>query len=182
MQPAALKSENWGLFEPLRGLLGPILEIFKSFISPNVVITLLCLTIFVLWYRGSGTRDVGSVGYPRLSHSGRLIAYEEMWRKEESELWDWLEDRIGLDNIMLHKAPSSNGDGKRKSKKSASDEVLKERQKVLKGRDAEAKLREEKMEQREMEDMVRVADERLNVLKCVLDKRKANHKPEVDDE
>lgn len=166
-----MQSEDWGLLEPLRGPLGPICDIMKPLISTNLVITVLCLTILLIWYRSSSGRTVSGVGYPHPSHADRLVAYEEMWHKEESELWEWLEDRIGLDTIMLETS-SEQADGKRRSKKSAKDGVLKERRKVLKGRDIEAKVREEKMGQREMESMVRIADERLSVLKSVLDKRK----------
>jgi hypothetical protein len=50
---------------------------------------------------------------------------------------------------------------------------LKQRQKVLAGKDLGAKLAEERMSEREMEDAIRVTQERLHVLKDVVERRKS---------
>lgn len=161
-------------------MLGPVVDIFKPFITTQIVIILLVLTIVYMWFRGSSRRDINGAGLAHISHAERLIAYEEIWRKEESELWEWLEDRIGFDTIMLEEKASSGKGVKEKTKERVKDQALKERQKILRGKDVEARLREEKMGQREMENMVKIADERLDVLKTVLDRRKTNDEADLD--
>jgi hypothetical protein len=89
----------------------------------------------------------GFYGYP-----DRVAAYEEMWRREESELWEWLEERVGLDRL---------GDGR-----------LSGRKRALEPRTVEEKMREERMDEREIETAIRVTEEKLKVLKQVVDKRK----------
>ncbi|KAL9617525.1 MAG: hypothetical protein Q9160_007683 [Pyrenula sp. 1 TL-2023] len=180
IETAASQPESWGLFEPLRGTLGPVVDIFRPLITAQVVILLLILTIVYMWLRGPSRRDINGAGEVHISHAERLVAYEAMWRKEESELWGWLEDRIGFDTIILEEKASSGKGVKTKTKEKQKHQALKERQKILKGKDVEVKLREEKMGQREMENMVRIADERLDVLKSVLDRRKTNDEADLD--
>jgi hypothetical protein len=93
-----------------------------------------------------------------------------MWRKEESELWGWLEARVGLDGLGRgeNEGPAISRDAPKDSKVR-----LKQRQKILGGKDVEAKLNEERMSEREMEDAIRVTQERLHVLKHVVERRKS---------
>ena len=86
----------------------------------------------------------------------RIAAYEEIWRREESNLWDWLEDRVGLDGIFV---PS--GDGQQK-----------DRQKVLAARSMGKKVSEDRMSERQMDDAIRVTEERLSVLKDAVARKK----------
>ena len=87
----------------------------------------------------------------------RIAAYEEMWRKEESELWDWLEDRVGFDDLPFSTAGAVPVNrGKEKSRE----------------RDIEERLKDEKMGEREIEDAIKVTQERLDGLKRVVEKRK----------
>lgn len=37
------------------------------------------------------------MGPNQWSTAQRQIAYDEIWRHEESELWNWLEERVALD-------------------------------------------------------------------------------------
>jgi hypothetical protein len=151
----ASKKEDWGLFEPLRGVFGPVIDIIKPLLTGNVVYGLLVGLLVATWFgfgltnrRGANSygRDIGFTGYPE-----RLAAYEEMWRREESELWEWLEERVGLDRL---------GDGSFPTRK-----------KVLEPRTAEERIREERMDDREINEAIRVTEERLGVLKSVMDKR-----------
>ncbi|KAL9111121.1 MAG: hypothetical protein Q9227_004384 [Pyrenula ochraceoflavens] len=163
----AVKAENWGLFEPLRGLMGPILDILKPLISTNLIIGILLVLLIIMWIRTPSRTGAPSLGHPALSNSQRQMAYEEMWRHEEGELWEWLENRIGFNSLTLETSkPTGKGGGAQK--KSAKD-VLKDRKKILRGKDSAARLEEEKMSQREMQDMIKVAQERLDVLKGVLE-------------
>lgn len=135
-----------------------------------VVIGIILMLLLLLWFRGPSQPPAGSVGYFGYSSANRIAAYEEMWRKEESELWDWLEARVGLDGLALGEngGPAISRDTKKDSKVR-----LKQRQKILGGKDLEAKLNEERMSEREMEDAIRVTQERLHVLKDVVERRKS---------
>lgn len=87
---------------------------------------------------------MGFLGTPE-----RVAAYEEMWRREESELWEWLEDRVGMERVR---------------------EVGKMR---VEAKTVEDRLKDEKMEEREVDAAIRVTEEKLRVLKGAVEKKKA---------
>ncbi|KAI8960720.1 hypothetical protein F5Y11DRAFT_254871 [Daldinia sp. FL1419] len=160
---AVTKSQDWGVFEPLHGILGPLLDILKPVLTGNVVYGLLVGLLVATWF-GFGFngqprvapygRDLGFAGYP-----DRMIAYDEIWRREESDLWDWLEDRVGLHRMNEGAMPV--------------------RKRVIEPRTVEEKLREERMNEREVEEAIRVTEEKLEVLKSVIDRKKAPPKSSV---
>ena len=168
---AIAKAENWGLLEPLRPIAGPIVDIFHPLVSANLVIGILVAVIIFMWFRSPVHPASPTVGYSSLPSSQRQIVYEEMWRREEGELWDWLDSRINLDTLALDSNLKRSGKETKALKKGAR-EALKDRKKVLVGKDDLARLQEEAMGQREMEDMVRVTEERLDTLKEALARRK----------
>ena len=154
------KEEDWGLFEPARGVLGPVVGLAKPLMNSYVAFSVIGLLLFMLWFRKPASAgDVGHSGGRLSSPSYRFAAYEEMWAKEESELWDWLEDRVGMDLL---------GDGR-----SAVVKKPKANSVSMKSRTVEAKLREEKLSEREMEDAIRVTQERLQSLQKAVEKQKA---------
>lgn len=153
----ASKSSDWGLLEPVHGILGPVVDIIKPVLTGNVVYGLLVGLLVATWFgfgfngqpRGAPYgRDLGFLGYPE-----RAVAYEEIWRREESDLWDWLEERVGLQRL--------NG------------EAIPVRKRVVEPRTVEEKLREERMNVREVEEALRVTEEKLEVLKSIMDRKKA---------
>ena len=156
----AKKEEDWGLFEPARGVLGPVVSIAQPLMNSYVAFSVIGLLLIMLWFRKpvSGG-EVGFAGGRLANPAQRFAAYEEMWRKEESELWDWLEDRIGMDLL----SDTSTGRVKKQA-------VSKSR---TKSKNIEAKLREERMSEREIEDAIRVTQERLQVLQRAVEKQKA---------
>ena len=154
---AQAQADSWGLFEPLHGLLGPIVDIFKPFVSANMVIGILLLFIIISWFRGPTTPAKGQVGFS-LSSPERIAAYEEIWRKEESDLWDWLEQRIGMDGIAY---PSSSRNLDREAVKKARTV----REKSIKGHNKQARLALGSMKKREVDHAIRVTEERLKDLK-----------------
>jgi hypothetical protein len=146
---------NWGLFEPVRGLLEPIVSILQPLFSAQVIITILALLLAWTWLFPSRSRSSG-VGFS-IDSPGRLAAYEELWRREESELWDWLEDRVGLSNgLPLGGAGQEQND----------------RQKVLGIKQMGRRLRNADLEEKQVEDAIRVTEERLSTLKDAVKKKK----------
>jgi hypothetical protein len=96
--------------------------------------------------RSGAGRDLG-LGY--FGTPERVAAYEEIWRREESELWEWLEDRVGMDRLRdVSKMP-------------------------IEAQDMAERLKDERMEEREMDHAIRVTEEKLKVLKKTVEKRKA---------
>ena len=90
--------------------------------------------------RAPAARGVGFSGPPE-----RVAAYEELWRREESELWDWLEDRVGMDRMH---APQ-----------------VDERQKVLSAKEMGRWLESEGMRGRQVDVAIRITEEWLGALK-----------------
>lgn len=79
----------------------------------------------------------------------RIAAYEELWRREESDLWDWMEERLEV------AYPVGGRDEKTVGQARAAKEKLGGKGKVKRGR----------MREREVEEAIRVTEERLGVLK-----------------
>ena len=156
-------TQEWGVLEPFRPFLGPIVDIVKPILTGNVVYGLLVGLLVATWFGfGWPNRQVAGVGQPYGGpdlgyryYPDRIAAYEEMWRREESELWEWIDERVGLDRLG-----------------SRQDENLRVRKRAVEPRTVEERLREEKMDDREMEEAIRVTEEKLRVLKEVVEKRK----------
>jgi hypothetical protein len=93
------QAESWGLLEPIRPLLEPVTSMLKPLWSGNIAILLLGILLYLAFFRStsSSSRLGHDAGFTGLGLPQRLAAYEEMWRREESELWNWLEDRVGMD-------------------------------------------------------------------------------------
>jgi VAD1 Analog of StAR-related lipid transfer domain/GRAM domain len=170
VEEQAKEEENWGLLEPLRGTFGPFVDMAKPLITTQVVVGVLCVMVLWMWIRGPSGTQVGP--YAGLKQGGRIAAYEEMWRREESELWEWLERRAGLDAVTLQQRAPGNVESDQAEQK----RLRKERQQVLKGKDMNARLREERMSEMEMEAALKVTRERLEVLEGVVKKKGKNEK------
>ncbi|TDZ28596.1 putative membrane protein [Colletotrichum spinosum] len=143
--------KDWGPLEPVRGIMEPIVDIISPLVTGNMMYGLLIGLLVVTWFGGFPGRqtpsDVRMYGYP-----DRLAAYDEMWRREESELWEWLEERVGLER--LH------------------DTALPTRKRAIEPSTVEERLRENRMDEREIEEAIKVTEEKLKVLKGVMDKKK----------
>ena len=163
------QSESWGLFEPVRPILEPFTSMIKPLWSGNIAILLIGILLYLVFFRTPTTPSIlgHEMGRGGLSLPQRLAAYEEMWRREESELWDWLEDRVGMDGMVFpalqHRNPESN---RRTSRVSVADE-----------RDLVNRLREEKVSDREMDHAIRTTRQRLEVLEEMMNNRKAHDIP-----
>ncbi|ROV94374.1 hypothetical protein VPNG_09399 [Cytospora leucostoma] len=152
---ASAKPSDWGILEPVHGILGPVVDIAQPLLTGNVVYILLVFLLITAWFSfGSSKRPVATPYGSELafiSRPDRLAAYEEMWRREESELWEWLEERVGMDRLNSGEPHT--------------------RKKVLQPRTVEERLREEHMDEREIKEAIRITEEKLHVLKSVVDKR-----------
>ncbi|KAI0011623.1 hypothetical protein F4779DRAFT_572622 [Xylariaceae sp. FL0662B] len=157
--PAALAtatSQDWGMLEPLHGILGPVFDMVKPVLTGNVVYGLLVGLLVSTWFGFGFNGQPRGAGYGRdltlMGHPERAIAYEEMWRREESDLWDWMEERVGLHRLNGAAMPVH--------------------KRVMEPRTVEEKLREERMNDREVEEAIKITEEKLQVLKSVMDRKK----------
>ncbi|KAK5998328.1 putative membrane protein C20F10.07 [Cladobotryum mycophilum] len=142
---------DWGLLEPIRGIAEPIVDLVKPLLTGNIVYGLLVGLLVAAWFRFGFTPNKGaSTAGPDIGMYSpyRHVAYDEMWRREESELWDWLEERVGLERL------SADGANVRK--------------KIAEPRTYEERLREERMDKREVEEAIKVTEEKLKVLREVM--------------
>lgn len=157
------QADNWGLFEPLHGILGPVVDIFRPFVSANMVIGFLLLFIVISWFRSPTAPAKGQLGIP-LSSPERIAAYDEIWRREESDLWDWLEERISMEGTAY---PASSRDPDQKAVKKARAQMEKS---LREG--TQARLAAESMKEREVEQAIKVTEERLQELKGAVQRKK----------
>lgn len=164
--------DAWGLLEPLRGIFGPVVDIFRPLISANMVIGFLSFLLLFTWLRGSPTSSKARLGFPGSSPE-RIAAYEEIWRREESSLWDWLEERISMESIAYPTRSEGNDH-------EAVNRARKQREQSLKHRDMDEKIADESMNEREFAHAIKVTEERLEVLKGAVEKkRKKSNAAEV---
>ncbi|KAF2477368.1 uncharacterized protein BDR25DRAFT_299343 [Lindgomyces ingoldianus] len=156
---AAAKGSNWGLFEPVRTLLGPVADILESVVSVNVVVGfLVVLLVWSFFFRGSAPRI--SHGQINITPAQRIAAYEEIWRTEENELWSWLEERVAMDRVHgVAGASSRTGESWGK---------------VQSGHDMQERLgrQSQGMKERQIDEAIRVTEERLRALKSAVRRKR----------
>jgi hypothetical protein len=142
-------NKNWGPFESVRGIMEPISDLLGPF-AANLIYGLVigfmgfALARFFSPNRATPFRDLG------MAHHDRAISYDAMWRREESELLEWLEERVGLNRL--------HGDMPTNPIRAMEPRALKD------------KLSEAKLKEQEMEAAIRVTEEKLKVLKDTLGK------------
>lgn len=149
---ATSKPANWGPLEPLHAILGPVGDMLGPLGNLTTVLAVLLLIVTVLWLRSprKTTATQSTFMTPQ-----RLTALEEMWRKEESELWNWLDDRLKLDEVYNtgHAEPSA--------------------QQILRGREFDSRVSETpEMSERQVDDAIRVTEEKLASLKGVVARKR----------
>lgn len=145
------KPSDWGVFEILRPIFGPFVSLLGPFVTSQTMIAVLFALLIYTWINPPGPRS--GLAYPGVSSSDRLVAYEELWRREESNLWDWLEDRAGLDGLY---APGRE----------------KDRRKSLAAKGMKKQLQDERMSERQMDDAIRTTEDRLAALKEAVQRKK----------
>jgi hypothetical protein len=145
--PPAPVSNSWGVLEPLKPVLGPVVDVLKPFIPANFA--LVVVTVLVTWIVATRLRPPQVAQTPALAIPGGQERYwDEKWRAEEEGLWEWLEDRVGLDTV-----PQARQRGFEKS--------------------VREKTAGKVMKQRQMEEAIGVLKERLELMEKVMEKEKA---------
>ncbi len=127
------------------------MDIFRPLVTGNIMYGLLVGLSVAAWFSYGGRRVSGKDG-AFLGTPERVAAYEEIWRRGESELWEWLEERVGMDKVRV---------GGR----------------VEEVKNAKEKLRDEKASQREIDVAIQVTEEKLKALKCAVEKKKGTTSP-----
>lgn len=107
---------------------------------------------------GGGPHELGYVGY-----ADRLAAYEDAWRREESELWEWLEERVGMNEF------EGGGDRNDAASRAAAARG-RSGKRMADPRGVEQRVREEKMSGRELREAIRVTEEKLRLLESVVNR------------
>lgn len=168
--PATGNSDSWGMLEPLHALLEPVTGVLKPLLGGNAAILIIGVLLLIVFFRGPARSTASShdIGCPGYTLPQRLAAYEEMWRREESELWSWLEDRVGLDGAVF---PAVN--------RPPTSPLRQKAQQLRSERELSAKMGEEKLSDREMDAALRTTRERLDALEDILNKRKSQPVEEV---
>ena len=179
------KTSSWGPLEPLHAILTAVGDILSPFISANMIIGFLVFVILFNYLRSPSSKSVsrsrssivfsshnlppGAGGYS----PERIAAYEALWAREEADLWDWLEQRVNLHTASF---PRSRGNGIRVSDPGDEDGDSQithhqARQKALKdrlGTGVKNRIEQMKKGKREVEEAIKVTEERLEVLKKVV--------------
>lgn len=150
---AKKEEPNWGLLEPVRPILEPVVDILKPILTGNIVYGLLVGLLVATWFgfglTPNSNKSPAPFGHePAMQSAYRLAAYDEMWRREDSELWDWLEERVSLERLSVERSNV--------------------RRREADPRTLEDKLREERMDEREVQEAIRVTEEKLKVLREVM--------------
>ena len=178
------KNVSWGVFEPLRGpVLEPMAELLRPAMTSNAIIGLLVLLLALTWLRSSARPTAAAKEDLYLSRPRpeRIAAYEEIWRREESDLWDWLDERISLSTLV-----ASKGEQPRAG-------VEDEKHLRLARKAFATKVKADRMGRRQVDDAIRVTQQRLDALKAAVDRKEEKaknkdkdrakgkgNKPEVD--
>lgn len=155
------KDSSWGLFEPLHGVLGPVVDIFSPMISSNMVIGFLLFIILINWFRAPRS-SASNNGLAYIPTAQKIAAYEEIWRKEESDLWDWLEERVGMQGLSY---PES-------TDREAVAQARRQREQSLRNKGLRSKLEDMKMSEREVDHAIKVTEQKLEVLKRAVQEKK----------
>ncbi|KIW98443.1 uncharacterized protein Z519_00104 [Cladophialophora bantiana CBS 173.52] len=165
---------NWGIFEPLRPL-SPVIDMVRPVVKMEVVVAILFIMVLWMWIRGpAGTTQLS----PYKSQSERLAVYDSLWSREENEFWDWLESRASIDTVSLRETSTrSFGRPNMNENSDTAKQRLTQRQRRKRStsstrQDVEARIKQEKLSQREMEDAIKITKERLEILEKVMEKKK----------
>ncbi|KAI9808045.1 MAG: hypothetical protein M1826_004378 [Phylliscum demangeonii] len=176
---------TWGVLEPVRALAQPALDLIRPMLTPHLAMGVMALLLLASWLRplsgsGDGYAPGRGRGRARGPYAGddaaaaaaagwhapaRAAAYEEWWRREESGLWDWLDERVGLDRLALARPLPPPTTGARTRTPLHAPPPL------------PAKLAEDRMSARQMDEAIRVTQNRLDDLRRMLARGREDDQP-----
>lgn len=150
IEPAKPKEPSWGLLDPLRSMLpSPLVSLLDLLFTTQNLIFIMGALLIYTWFFRVPTAALAP-GHAPLTALQRQIAYEHIWRAEEAELWNWLEERVALDRV--HGAVASG--------------------RVLQGQDLQSKLVAEGLREKQVDEAIRVTEERLSALKGAVERER----------
>ncbi|KAI5818727.1 hypothetical protein BZA77DRAFT_243194 [Pyronema omphalodes] len=130
---AAAVDDSWGILEPLKPIFSPIVDIFKPLLPANFGTIL--ITVLITWFVSGFLRPqqsaVGTIKEPPRHR------WESMWVHEEEGLWEWLEDRAGLEavpSLRSQRAAKANLNLQKKTSQQIKDRQVEEAIEVMKER------------------------------------------------
>jgi hypothetical protein len=153
--PAAVAkaAKKDGLLEPVRGLLPDmVVDVLEMLFTTESIMAVLAVLLVYSWFFRSSSS--GAVAFGQTPH--RAVAYEEIWRTEESELWKWLEERVALDRV--HDAVGGSGYQWQQTRDM--------KQKLGKGGAAEG------MKEQHIDEAIRITEGRLAALKGAVSRKR----------
>lgn len=157
----AAAKHDWGPLESIRPVIEPITDILRPLLTGNVMYGLLVGLFVSMWF---------GFGFPVCKHAApyghqigisgpeRIAAFDELWRQEDGHLWEWLDDRVGLERL--------------------NSDAFNAHQRVASPRTTEEKLRQERMDASEVDEAVRVTEEKLRIIQEAMSRRAARRVPE----
>jgi hypothetical protein len=157
---AATGAQKWGLLAPV---MDPITSIIGEF-GAGILIALVIFTLGMSITRAIFGDSSATRRDRNLLPQEREIL-NDMWRREEAGLWEWLEDRSRIGEAINSNFEERVG---RRYEKEA--KKMRENIRVQSGR------LDPKMVQRQVDEAIRVTEERLGVLKKLVDEKKYNGK------
>ncbi|KAI5797718.1 hypothetical protein EDC01DRAFT_614017 [Geopyxis carbonaria] len=140
---AAQKDDSWGILEIFKPFFGPVVDIVKPLLPENF--TTILLFVLVAWLVIGRLRTDTSTEVAR-DNRGR---WEDAWHVEEDGLWEWLEDRTGIEGITLQQ-------------REGQDKIF---EKAYKARTAGKPVKD-----RQVKDAIAVMEQRLDALKRIVEK------------
>ncbi|KAM5444597.1 hypothetical protein MferCBS31731_000050 [Microsporum ferrugineum] len=171
LEATKAQASNNGLLSTIYGPFAPIVDIIKPFWSSNMTIGVLLILLVTMWFRTSApAHQTSRIGLSSRSAPERLLALEELWQREENELWDWLEERVGLEGLSFPVVDVHSRADRRWSSRGRAE------------REFENRLHRERMSEREAEDAIRVTQQRLETLQKIVEKRKQNRQASLKDD
>ncbi|EFR00641.1 GRAM domain-containing protein YSP2 [Nannizzia gypsea CBS 118893] len=170
LESSKAQASNNGFLSTLYGPFAPVVDIIKPFWSSNMTIGVLVILLITMWFRTAApSYPTSRVGLSSRSAPERLIALEELWQREENELWDWLEERVGLDGLSFPVVDTAHSRDDRQRPNRRAEKVFEDR------------LHRERMSEREAESAIRVTQERLETLQKIVEKRKQNRQASLEE-
>ncbi|KAK6335846.1 hypothetical protein TWF730_003221 [Orbilia blumenaviensis] len=155
---AASSAQKWGILAPV---MEPVTSLLGEF-GAGILVTLVVVMVAMSLSRAIFGDPSPSSNTPSAKRGLRRTEREilaEMWMREEAGLWDWLEDRAGIEGVL----PFEERVGRRYDWEAAG---------MREGVRRQSANVDRRMAERMVDEGIRVSEERLGVLKRVNEEEK----------